>query len=117
MGGEAGIGKSTLLAAATRHTETRGMQVLRASGVQSEAALPFAGLHRLVLQVLDTIEHLPSPQRTELMSALAMAEVPTPDRFLIALAVLELLSDAAELTSMLIVRYRRALRVTVQVII
>ena len=103
VGGEAGIGKSTLLAAATRHAETRGMQVLRTSGVHSEAALPFAGLHRLVLPVLDTIEHLPSPQRTALMSALGMAEAPTPDRFLIALAVLELLSDAAELTSMLIV--------------
>jgi pimeloyl-ACP methyl ester carboxylesterase len=46
--GEPGIGKSTLLAAAVRYAETAGMRILRATGVQSEAQLPFAGLHQLV---------------------------------------------------------------------
>jgi predicted ATPase len=50
--GEAGIGKSTLLAVACRRAEAPGMRVLRASGVQSEAQLPFAGLHQLVMPVL-----------------------------------------------------------------
>ena len=46
--GEPGIGKSTLLAAAVRYAETAGMRILRATGIQSEAQLPFAGLHQLV---------------------------------------------------------------------
>ena len=54
--GEAGIGKSTLLAAASRRAEAAGMRVLRASGVQSEARLPFAGLHQLVMPVLGHAE-------------------------------------------------------------
>ena len=67
--GEAGIGKSTLLAAASRRAEAAGMRVLRATGVQSEAQLPFAGLHQLVMPVLGHAEHLPAPQRTALLAA------------------------------------------------
>src|SRR3954470_21738279 len=57
--GEAGIGKSTLLAAASRRAEAAGIQVLHTTGVQSEAQLPFAGLHQLVLPVLDHADQLP----------------------------------------------------------
>jgi len=93
--GEPGIGKSTLLAATVSYAERAGMRVLRATGVQSEAQLPFAGLHQLVLPVLDNAEHLPTPQRTALLAAFGMVETEAPDRFLIALALLELLSAAS----------------------
>ncbi|CAA9219068.1 MAG: hypothetical protein AVDCRST_MAG04-532 [uncultured Acetobacteraceae bacterium] len=101
--GEPGIGKSTLLAAAVRYAETAGMRVLRATGVQSETHLPFAGLHQLVLPVLDRAEDLPPPQRTALFAAFGMVAAEAPDRFLIALALLELLSDVAERAPLLVV--------------
>ena len=100
--GEAGIGKSTLLAAACRRAEDVGMQVLHATGVQSEAQLPFAGLHQLVLPVLGEADRLPAPQRTALLAAFGMTEE-APDRFLIALAVLELLSEVAERVPLVVV--------------
>src|ERR687890_1096817 len=101
--GEAGIGKSTLLAAASRRAEAAGMRVLRASGVQSEAQLPFAGLHQLVMPVLGRAEHLPAPQRTALLAAFGMVEAEVADRFFVALALLELLSDVAEQEPLLVV--------------
>jgi hypothetical protein len=101
--GEAGIGKSTLLAAAGRRAEAAGMRVLRATGVQSEAELPFAGLHQLLMPLLDRVPRLPAPQQTALLTAFGMLEESVPDRFLIGLAVLELLSDAAERAPVLVV--------------
>jgi DNA-binding CsgD family transcriptional regulator len=101
--GEAGIGKSTLLAAASQRAEAAGMRVLRTTGVQSEARLPFAGLHQLVLPVLGRAEHLPAPQRTALLAAFGMVEAEVPDRFFVALALLELLSDVAEQEPLLVV--------------
>jgi len=80
------------------------MRVLRMTGMQSEAQLPFAGLHQLVLPVLDQADMLPTPQRAALFAAFGMAEAAeAPDRFLVALAVLELLSDAAEHAPLLVV--------------
>ena len=97
MRGEAGIGKSALLEAAVRRAGVAGVRVLRTTGVQSEAQLPFAGLHQLVLPVLDHADGLPKPQRAALLAAFGMSEAAeVPDRFLIALAVLELLSDTAQ---------------------
>src|SRR5829696_6254680 len=101
--GEPGIGKSTLLAAASQRAEAAGMRVLRTTGVQSEARLPFAGLHQLVLPVLGRAEHLPAPQRTALLAAFGMVEAEVPDRFFVALALLELLSDLAEQEPLLVV--------------
>jgi DNA-binding CsgD family transcriptional regulator/tetratricopeptide (TPR) repeat protein len=101
--GEAGIGKSTLLAAASGRADAAGMQVLRTTGVQSEARLPFAGLHQLVMPVLGHAEGLPAPQRTALLAAFGMVEAEVTDRFLVALALLELLSDVAEQTPVLVV--------------
>src|SRR5919112_1220540 len=101
--GEPGIGKSTLLAAASRRAEAAGMRMLRATGVQSEAQLPFAGLHQLVMPVLGHAEHLPAPQRTALLAAFGMVEAEVTDRFLVALALLELLSDVAEQEPLLVV--------------
>jgi len=93
--GEAGIGKSTLLAAAAHHARGQGLQILRAGGVESESLVPFAGLHQLLRPVLGAAEGLPSPQRRALMSAFGVQEGPPPEPTLIALATLSLLADVA----------------------
>ncbi len=93
--GEAGIGKSALLAAATTRARDRGMPVLTATGVQSEAHLPFAGLHQLLRPILAATDDLPARQRIALLAAFGMADAAAPDLFLIALAALELLADTA----------------------
>ncbi len=91
--GEAGVGKSALLeymigAAAD-------MQVVRAAGVESELELAFASLHLLCAPLLDRLERLPVPQRDALGVAFGLREGGVPDRFMVGLAVLTLLSDAA----------------------
>jgi len=92
--GEAGIGKTALLehlvAAASDLT------VERAVGVESEMELAFAGLHQLCVPLLDRLDRLPGPQRDALRTVFGLAAGPAPDRFLVGLAVLSLLSDAAE---------------------
>ena len=93
--GDAGIGKSALLAQASALAGGSGMQVLRATGVQSEANLSFAGLHRLLRPLLPHIDPLPPHQREALMAAFGMIDGAAPDRFRIALAALDVLGDAA----------------------
>ena len=66
----------------------------RAIGVQSEMELAFAGVHQLCAPMLDRLERLPVPQRDALRTAFG-ARCPAPDRFLVGLAVLSLLADAA----------------------
>jgi DNA-binding CsgD family transcriptional regulator len=91
--GEPGVGKTVLLDyLAGRAT---GCRVARALGVQSEMELAFAGLHQLCARLLDHAERLPRPQHDALRTAFGMAAGPTPDRFLVGLAVLGLLSEAA----------------------
>ena len=72
------------------------MPVERAAGVQSEMELPFAGLHQLCAPILDKLEGLPVPQRDALQTAFGMSSGSAPDRFLIGLAVLSLMSEVAE---------------------
>ncbi|MFZ2045442.1 MAG: hypothetical protein WAV12_15740, partial [Trebonia sp.] len=64
--GDAGIGKSALLHAASRVAVGDGRMVLRAAGVQSEARVPFAGLHQLLYPLTDRFGLLPPPQRKAL---------------------------------------------------
>jgi DNA-binding CsgD family transcriptional regulator len=92
--GEAGVGKTALL----RHlaATANGCRVARVAGVQSEMELPFAGLHALCARMLGRLGHLPSPQRDALGTAFGLSAGPPPDRFLVGLAVLSLLADAAE---------------------
>ena len=92
--GEAGMGKTVLLEQATE--SAADLRVLRAAGVESEMELPFAGLHQLCRPVLDGLERLPDPQREALQVAFGLREGATPDRFLVALAVLTLLAGVAE---------------------
>ncbi|GAA4562862.1 helix-turn-helix transcriptional regulator [Planotetraspora kaengkrachanensis] len=92
--GEAGIGKSALIDHAME--SATGMRVLRVTGVVAESELGYAGLHRLMLPLLDRLSGLPIPQRAALESAFGMAEGIAPDPFLVGLAVLTLLTDHAE---------------------
>ena len=103
LSGEPGIGKSALMRESARRATARGMRVLRASGVQSEAHLPFAGLHQLLRPVLGGVDELPAPQRAALLAAFGMSEESAPDLFLIALAVLDLLAEAAAASPHLLV--------------
>ena len=92
--GEAGIGKTAVLNYAAERAE--GCWVLRAVGVESEMELPFAGLHQLCVPLLARLDRLPAPQQDALGIAFGLSSGARPDRFLVGLAVLSLLSDAAE---------------------
>jgi hypothetical protein len=92
--GEAGVGKTALLEYLAGHAP--GCRVERAVGVQSEMQLAFAGLHQLCAPMLGQLGALPGPQRDALRTAFGMSAGPAPDRFLIGLAVLGLLSQLAE---------------------
>jgi DNA-binding CsgD family transcriptional regulator len=92
--GEAGVGKTALL----EHLSAAagGCRIARAAGVESEMELPFAGLHALCAPMMDRVERLPDPQRDAVSTAFGLSAGPVPDRFLVGLAVLSLLADAAE---------------------
>jgi len=92
--GEAGVGKTALLEYLA--AQALGCRVARAVSVQSEMELVFAGLHQLCGPMLDRLDHLPVPQRDALQTAFGMSPGPPPDRFLVGLAVLSLLSAVAE---------------------
>ena len=92
--GEPGIGKTALLGYAAERAA--GFQVARAAGVESEMELPFAGLHQLCWPMLEGLGRLPPPQRGALGTAFGLSSGAPPDRFLVGLAVLSLLSDTAE---------------------
>jgi DNA-binding CsgD family transcriptional regulator len=91
--GDPGVGKTALLDYLA--SRALGCQVARASGVQSEMELAFAGLHQLCAPMLSRAEHLPVPQHDALRTAFGQAAGPSPDRFLVGLAVLSLLSEVA----------------------
>src|SRR3954454_6751423 len=91
--GEAGIGKTALLEYALRNAT--GCQVGRATGVESEMEFDFGGLHQLCAPFLGHADRLPDPQREALGTVFGMNAAPPPDRFLVGLAVLSLLAEAA----------------------
>src|SRR3954462_15747719 len=99
--GEAGVGKTALLDYAIGSASD--MRVVRASGVESEMELAFAVLHQLCAPLLDRLEGLPAPQRHALEITFGLSEGPAPDRFLVGLAVLGLLAEAAAERSLLCV--------------
>jgi DNA-binding CsgD family transcriptional regulator len=92
--GEAGIGKTALLQhAAGQASELR---VERVTGMEAEMELAYAGIHQLCAPMLSRLDALPQPQQDSLRVALGLASGHVPDRFLVGLAVLGLLSDVAE---------------------
>ncbi|HET8743562.1 MAG TPA: AAA family ATPase [Gaiella sp.] len=92
--GDAGVGKSALLEYLV--ASASGCRVARAAGTEYEMELAYAGLHQLCAPMLDLRGRLPSPQRDALGTAFGLSAGPPPDRFVVALAVLGLLSEAAE---------------------
>ena len=92
--GEAGVGKTALLRYAAR--QAFDFRVAQIAGVEAEMELPFAGMHQLCAPMLDRLDALPPPQREALRVALGLATGKPPDRFLISLATLSLLSAVAE---------------------
>ncbi|WP_258314799.1 AAA family ATPase [Streptomyces sp. Act143] len=92
--GPPGVGKSTLLEYAEQ--SATNMQVLRTVGVESEMELPFATLHHFCSPLLDRTKYLPAPQRDALETVFGMRAGPPPERFLVGLGVLSLLSEATQ---------------------
>jgi DNA-binding CsgD family transcriptional regulator len=91
--GEPGIGKTALLAYAA--DTAPDFRVARAEGVESEMELPFAALHQLCRRMLGQLGALPGPQREALGVAFGLCSGSVPDRFLVGVAVLGLLSEVA----------------------
>lgn len=92
--GEAGVGKTALLEYLSE--QAAGCQVVRATGVQSEMELAFAALHQLCGPMFGLLDDLPAPQGDALRIVFGMSAGPVPDKFLVGLGVLNLLSDVAE---------------------
>jgi DNA-binding CsgD family transcriptional regulator len=93
--GEAGLGKTALLRHAAAQAAS-AFRVAHVAGVESEMELPYAGLHQLCSPMLDRLDVLPEPQQAALRVALGLAPGDPPDRFLVALATLGLLSATAD---------------------
>jgi AAA ATPase domain len=92
--GEPGVGKSALLEYVVQSAS--GCRVSRVAGIEYEMELAYAGLHQLCAPMLDLRGRLPEPQRDALETAFGLSAKATPDRFVVGLAVLGLLSEAAE---------------------
>ena len=93
--GEAGIGKSALLAEAAGAASAAGWRVLTTSGVQSETRLPYAGLQQLLFPIRAVAGRIGVRQRDVLRAALGQSDSAVPDAHLAALAVLDLVAEAA----------------------
>lgn len=93
LSGEAGIGKTALLRHVREHAH--GCRLVEAVGVESEMEMAYAGLHQLCAPLLDHLGGVPEPQREALSTAFGLTSGRAPDRFLVGLAVLSLLSEAA----------------------
>jgi DNA-binding CsgD family transcriptional regulator len=102
--GEAGMGKTVLLADAVERARSAGVRVLSVTGRESESRLAFAGLHQLLRPVLSSAAGLPGRQAQALMGALGLAaDAIVPDPLLTGVAVLTLLSDLSEQSPVLVV--------------
>jgi len=93
--GDPGVGKTALLDHLAGQASGAGCRVARATGVQSEMELAFAGVHQLCAPMLDHADRIPVPQQDALRTAFGIATGPPPDRFLVGLTVLSLLSEVA----------------------
>jgi DNA-binding CsgD family transcriptional regulator len=102
--GDAGMGKSVLLAELASRARSAGLRVLSVTARESEANLAFAGLHQLLLPVLAAVDRLPLRQAEALRAALGLGGQPVaPDRLLTGIAVLTLLSDVSDDRPLLVV--------------
>jgi len=102
--GEAGMGKTVLLAEAERRARSAGMQLLQVTGRESERDLPFAGLHQMLRPALDRVADLPDRQAKALLGTFALSADPVPpDALLTGLAVLTVLSRLSEDRPLLVI--------------
>jgi DNA-binding CsgD family transcriptional regulator len=101
--GEAGIGKSALLAEASGFAAAGGLRVLTTVGVQSEAQIAYSGLYQLLRPVLGQVTELPEPQQSAVSAVFGGTDAVAPDLFLIALATLNLLGEAATHAPLLLI--------------
>ncbi len=92
--GEAGVGKTALLEYAV--DAARAFRSARTSGVEAEMELPFAAVQQLCSPFLELMDRLPQPQQEALGVAFGLITAPAPNPFLVGLAVLGLLAEAAE---------------------
>lgn len=92
--GDAGVGKSALLAYLSELTA--GWRVTSAVGVESELELSYSGLHQVCAPILEHLDKLPAPQHDALATVFGLRSGPAPDRFLVGLATLSLIAEAAE---------------------
>src|SRR5690349_2163232 len=99
--GEAGIGKTALLQYLLH--SAADVTVIRAVGMESEMELAYASLHQVCAPLLGQLGRLPAPQRQALEIVFGLSAGAPPDRFLVGLGVLSLLSDAAEARPLLCV--------------
>lgn len=93
--GRAGMGRSSLLAAAQAAASSRRMKAVTVAGTRLEADLPFAGLHRIVQPLVGGVRQLPAPQRDAVLTAFGMVAGSCPSPLFVALGTLELLASAA----------------------
>jgi DNA-binding CsgD family transcriptional regulator len=93
--GAPGIGKTSLLNATAADARVLGYKVIAVTGLESEAQLPYAGLQQLVHTVMTSADRLPDPQKAALLTALGIQSASAPEVFLVALATLNLIDDAA----------------------
>jgi DNA-binding CsgD family transcriptional regulator len=102
--GEAGMGKTVLLADAAERARSAGIRVLSVTGRESESTLAFAGLHQLLRPVLSSAAALPGRQAQALLGAFGLtADAGAPDPLLTRVAVLTLLSDLSERSPVLVI--------------
>ena len=94
--GRAGIGKTVLLREMAERAANGGMRIAWAAGVQAEMEFDFAGLHQLLLPFVGGLPDLPDPQAAALETVFGLTAGQASDRFLVGLATLTLLTDAAE---------------------
>jgi DNA-binding CsgD family transcriptional regulator len=92
--GVAGAGKTALLDRCVADAD--GVRVLRADGIESEARLPFAGLHQLLRPLTGLLDRLPAGERAALAAAFGLAAEGPGARFLAAAGTLDLIAEAAE---------------------
>src|SRR5437764_8260834 len=92
--GDVGVGKTALLEYVAERAS--GCRIVRVAGVESEMELAFAGVHQMCAPMLAGLGDLPGPQRDALRVAFGLHDGAAPNRFLVALAVLSLLAEAAE---------------------
>jgi DNA-binding CsgD family transcriptional regulator len=94
--GEAGVGKTALLEHARAVAAQSGFRVESSVGLAAETQFAYGAIHQLSKPLMGRLDALPEPQQTALLVAFGQQTGAAPDRFLVGLAVLNLLAEAAE---------------------